>query len=236
MERPRLLLVPQLTELEWPIRSELERWADVAAFDAPGVGSTPPAPRFGREAIADEALAVLDRRGWQRCVLVADEFGSATAALIAHQRPGAVRAIALGHPCLSLRIGGERPSINAEVQKLLGRLVHTSYRMFARHLTQVTQGAYDDAVADAYVERVPMEISIAFYESMLDEEPPIGETLAELDVPLLFARHEGCLMFTPEGWEDAVMAFPHAEVVTTAQKPSGSPAFAEALRAFCAGL
>ena len=39
MTRPRLLLVPLLTELEWdPIRAQLEEWADVASYDLPGVG------------------------------------------------------------------------------------------------------------------------------------------------------------------------------------------------------
>ena len=36
--RPRLLLVPSFTELEWGIRPELEEWAEVVSFDCPGVG------------------------------------------------------------------------------------------------------------------------------------------------------------------------------------------------------
>ena len=39
----RILLVPSLTELEWPIRPLIEEWAEVASFDAPGVGDEPPA-------------------------------------------------------------------------------------------------------------------------------------------------------------------------------------------------
>src|SRR5947199_229500 len=37
MARPRLLLIPSFTELEWTIRPALEEWADVASFDTPGV-------------------------------------------------------------------------------------------------------------------------------------------------------------------------------------------------------
>ena len=41
MIRPRLLLVPAFTELEWGIVDELGRWADVATFDTPGTGAEP---------------------------------------------------------------------------------------------------------------------------------------------------------------------------------------------------
>jgi hypothetical protein len=43
------------------------------------------------------------------------------------------------------------------------------------------------------------------------------------------------MMFTAEGYADAVAAFPRAEAVSTRDKPSASPAFAEALRSFCLG-
>jgi hypothetical protein len=49
----------------------------------------------------------------------------------------------------------------------------------------------------------------------------------------LFSKHEGCLVFTVEGYEDAIAAFPDAEQVTM-QNPSGaSQEFADALRDFC---
>jgi hypothetical protein len=35
LTRPRLLLVPLITELEWVIRPRLEEWAEVATFDVP---------------------------------------------------------------------------------------------------------------------------------------------------------------------------------------------------------
>src|SRR5437899_4376557 len=69
MARPRILLVPNLTELEWLIKPQLEEWAEVASFDAPGVGAEPRPDTLNREAIIRRALAppfagivALDRR------------------------------------------------------------------------------------------------------------------------------------------------------------------------------
>jgi hypothetical protein len=66
--------------------------------------------------------------------------------------------------------------------------------------------------------------------------PETLNRLAARGVPMLFAKHDGCLMFTPEGYADALAAFPDAETFTTPEKPSASPAFAEALRTFCATI
>src|SRR5206468_4692610 len=76
MSRPRLLLVPLLTELEWdPIRPQLEEWAEVASFDVPGVGEEPAAPTLDRETMVQRGLVELERRGWDRCVVAADGMG-----------------------------------------------------------------------------------------------------------------------------------------------------------------
>jgi hypothetical protein len=40
-------------------------------------------------------------------------------------------------------------------------------------------------------------------------------------------------MFTAEGYADAIEAFPAAIAVSTSEKPSASPAFADALHSFC---
>src|SRR4051794_30594531 len=99
--RPRLLLVPQLTELEWLIKPALETWADVATYDAPGVGQEPDAEEFGPGVVAERGLAELDHRGWDRCVLVLDEFGASAGIRLAAKRPEAVQAVAFGHARLS---------------------------------------------------------------------------------------------------------------------------------------
>ena len=62
---------------------------------------------------------------------------------------------------------------------------------------------------------------------------PIGELLANLNTPMLLAKHDGCLVFTPEGYEDLVSSFPDAETVSVENAISASEEFADALRAFC---
>jgi hypothetical protein len=51
-------------------------------------------------------------------------------------------------------------------------------------------------------------------------------------VPLLFAQHEGCLLYTDEGYYDAVAAFPEARRCVTEKTCSADPGFAEAVRKF----
>jgi hypothetical protein len=50
---------------------------------------------------------------------------------------------------------------------------------------------------------------------------------------LLLAQHKGCLLYTDEGFDEAVAALPHAHSVKVGDKPSTSREFASALRAFC---
>jgi pimeloyl-ACP methyl ester carboxylesterase len=230
MQRPRLLLVPEICELEWTIRPQLEEWAEVAGFDAPavsGAGSTDPT------AMAARGLDELDERGWESCVIVADEFGAAGAARLTALRPEAVEGLALGHACLSYDTQGERPPVNAAVLDGLAQVARGDYRSFARHMTQATQGAYGDAVAEAFVSRVPQRISLEVFERYRTTRVDIAADLRGLDAPLLFAEHRDCIMFTREGFQDAVAAFPAATRVSVRDKPSASPEFAEALEAFC---
>jgi pimeloyl-ACP methyl ester carboxylesterase len=239
VEHPRLLLVPQVCALDWQIASQLSEWAEVATYDAPGVGDEPLAGEIDRQAIARRGLDELDRLGWERCVLVADEFGVPTALLLARMRPEAVAGLALGHACLSHDVGGDRPPVSEGVLALLVQVAHNDHRTWARHLTQVTQGAYDDDLVERYLERVPPKIAAQFGRVMQDSDPSMRETLEQFaarGVPMLFARHDGCLMFTPEGYADATAAFPAAVTVSTSEKPSASPAFAEALHSFCLAL
>jgi hypothetical protein len=154
LSRPRLLLFPLVTELEWVIRPELEQWADVATFDLPGVGAEPPVERLDRRVIIDRSLLELDRRGWDSYILVADA------------------------PALPT----------------------------------------------------------AVWEINLRDSEPFGDLIREVGVPLLFAKHEGCLGHTDEGFEEAVTAFPEARAVSVPTAPSVSEEFAEALRQFCADI
>lgn len=244
MARPRLLLVPEITELEWVIRPQLEEWAEVAAYDPPGVGAEPlseeqiEAVRSGerrvRDLIVNRGLEELDRRGWDRFFLVADTWGNATAARIAHERRGAVQGIALGHACLSYEMEGDRAPVNREIWAALRQLLQQDHRQFIRFgIVQATRGAIDEELADRMLERLPdREVVEVFWEALGSESEPIGEMLREVSCPLLFAQHVGCIVFPGEGFEDAVAAFPEARVVR-ASGTSNSEEFAEALREFC---
>jgi pimeloyl-ACP methyl ester carboxylesterase len=231
--RPRLLLVPSSTELEWRIRPQLEEWAEVAAFDAPGIGSEPAVEAPGPDATVERGLAEVDRRGWERYVVVGDEFGAFNAARLAAARPAAVQAIALGHPALSLRTAGPRAPINGQVHEALVQVLRVDYRSYARALTQVTRGAYDDEAADRYVERVPWELEREYIAAYFKGDPQLELLLAALDVPLLLVEHRDCAMWRPEAFEDIRAAFPHARTGRVDVKPSASPDFAEMLHEFC---
>jgi len=101
MSRPRLLLIPEFTELTWTIKPQLAEWAEVASYDPPGVGAEPlpkgDVSSLTREVIADRGLAELDRLGWDRCFLLADSWGIPVAVSIAERRPGSILGMALGH-------------------------------------------------------------------------------------------------------------------------------------------
>ena len=237
MPRPRILLLPYTTEIEWPIRPRLEEWADVATFDAPGVGDGTPVEEVGPHVLAPRALKELDRRGWPDCVVAADEFAAVAAVALAARAPDRVAGLALGHPVMRYETDGPAPSIHGEVMSVFVQLSRLDYRSYLRGLTQLTQGAYDDGYVDEYIRRVPREVDTA-YTGAIPEimQERVGDRLRELGKPLLLVEHEGCLAFSKEGWDEMVAAFPEAATASTEVKPSTSAEFADALREFCAGL
>ena len=231
---PQLLLVPGYSELEWVIRPKLEEWAEVAAFDAPGVGDEEAPTTYDISAVVERAAAEVDRRGWRSCVIAADEFAIAAAVKFASRHPEAVRGIALGHACLSFRADVDPPAVNAEVRAAFSQVAELDDRTFIRHLTQITQGFYGEELADQMLERIPTGVAQAYLrDSMADAGDWIEDALRDLRKPLLLAQHDPCLLFTKEGYKAAVAAFPDAERVTCREKPTVSPRFANALRDFC---
>ncbi len=244
-ERPRILLVPTITELEWLIRPLLEEWADVASYDPPGVGEEPASESPLFDAVAERGMAELDRRGWSRCVVVADEFGIGSALRIARAHPEVPQGLALGHACLSLRREGERAPLNGDVFDAFMQLMKVDYRTFVHQDLQIWDPrrggggsrAFDrEELAERWLERVPPErvrVLADRIEAELDALGDFGPTLRELGVPMLFVEHEGCVAFTSEGYEDAVAAFPEARTLRLPVAPNASREFAEALREFC---
>ena len=235
MPRPRILLVPHLSELDWRIKPLLEEWAQVASFDAPGVGDEPPPDAFTTEAVIERGVAELDRLEWDRCVVVGDELGADIAVHLAAAVPGRLDALALGHACVRFRRQGERPTISPEVMAAMVQMARIDYRSYARMLIHFSRGAYDDELVDRYIERVPGSVATAYLEAFLERQvdEDFAPALRRLGVPLLLAEHRGCLLFTREGYEEAVAAFPKAARASFDLKPSASPEFAETLRSFC---
>jgi pimeloyl-ACP methyl ester carboxylesterase len=238
MDRPRLLLVPNLTEIEWLNRKAIEEWADVASYDAPGVGDEAPVDDFGSDAIARRGVEEIERRGWDRCFVVADEFGVAAALRLATSTPQAVQGIALGHARLSNGVDGDRAPINREVHSASSSLIQRDPRMFVHQLFRMTggesmHGGYAASMVEEYMGRVPAELMLPFWESRPAEGVDFVADLQALDVPMLLAQHRGCLLFTQEGFEDVVSAFPDAHAVRVDDKPSTSVEFAGVLREFC---
>jgi hypothetical protein len=104
-------------------------------------------------------------------------------------------------------------------------------------MTQFTQGAFDEETSQRIVARFPpMAIASKVWESNIDRDEPIGELLRKLDVPMLLAKHEGCLVFTAEGYEDAIRAMPEAHRTIVSRTSTASDEFAAALKDFCEGV
>jgi hypothetical protein len=251
VDPPRLLLVPSFTELEWGIRPALEDWAEVAAFDMPGVGTEPlpagiePDPSRAAELLslwrgagAKRGLEEVERRGWERFVVVTDSHGAPTAVRLARTRSGAVLGLAIGHASLSHVTEGERAPMNRSIWEVMVQLARQGGEAFVRHgIAQATRGGISEDVAQQMLERFPdMELVAATVEALGHDPEPIGDHLASLGVPLLLAKHEGCLGRTDEGFEDIVAAFPDAHAVICPETCSASPAFVDALREFCEGI
>jgi hypothetical protein len=249
--KPRLLLVPSFTELEWGIRPLLDRWAETESFDPPGVGgdtfrleaNAAPGDHGGalgrwRSASAERALERTRRRGWKRFVVVGDSHGLPTAIRVAQSSPGAVAGLALGHASLSSSTVGERAPMQTGVWDALIELARQGNEALVRHgIAQMTRGGVSDELAGQMIERFPdMDVVTQVLEAIRREPEPIGDALAGLGVPLLLAKHEGCLARTDEGFEDIVAAFPDSDVAICSETCTASPTFASALERFCRGL
>jgi hypothetical protein len=251
VSRPRLLLVPFVTELEYEkLRPQIDSWAELATYDPPGIGAEPAndvlavGPRSAdpgellaryREAIALRGIEEAERAGWDRFFLVSDSYGNGTAVRIAELAKGRVLGLALGHATLVRTGEGERPTIVREVFDAMGMLLRTDRESFiAAAVAQLTQGAVDTELAQRWLERFPDSETVnAIWDALAATTEPLDERLASLGLPLLAGEHVGCLVETREGFEDFAAAFPRAKTVACPQACLADPAFAEALREFC---
>jgi pimeloyl-ACP methyl ester carboxylesterase len=242
VSRPRLLLVPEFTEIEWDvIRPHLEEWAEVASYDPPGVGAEPlpegDPESFGPELFAERGVDELASRGWDRFFVVADGWGIPSAVRIARERREGVQGIALGHARLSHRREGERAPVNGELVAALTQLISQDYDAFVRYgIAQATKGSISEEMAQRMIERFPKDLMALGWERITGDDTPIEPILREIDRPLLLAKHEGCLVSTEDGFEDAVAAFPDAPTFVSQDAPTVNPAYADALRSFCGAV
>jgi pimeloyl-ACP methyl ester carboxylesterase len=233
--KPRLLLVPEFTELEWStIRPRLEEWAEVASYDPPGVGEEPRAERLDSRVIVDRGLAELDQLGWDHYFLATDGWGIPSMLGLALARRESVLGVVLGHAKLSHRRDGDRPPVNGAVYEALTELIRTDHEAFIRHgIAQATGGSVSEDLAERMIERFPQDLMVAGWEAITSDDADIGALLGQLDCPLLFANHVGCLGSTQEGFDDAAAAFPNAKTVKVKDAPLSSAEFAAAVRDFC---
>jgi pimeloyl-ACP methyl ester carboxylesterase len=234
--RPRLLLIPEFTELQWTIRPKLGEWADVRSFDPPGVGEEPrPAELAGltRQVLVDRAIEEIDHAGWDGFYVAADGWSVSVAVRLAMQRPEAVQGVALGHAALSSNRSGPRAPINGDLYAAMNQLIENDAPAFIRYaIVQSTAGSIDEDVAEQMMGRIPAE-DIGEGWALLTAEESWEEEFPRLELPVLLAKHQGCLMNTDEGFEDAAAALPKARAITVPSAPCTSPEFADALRSFC---
>jgi pimeloyl-ACP methyl ester carboxylesterase len=238
MDRPRLFLIPEFTELTWTIKPQLSEWADVVSYDPPGVGVEPlpegDIASMSRHVVVERGLEKLDALGWDRFFILADGWGDAAAARIAAARRPSVLGMALGHAALSASREGERPAINAAVYDAMTQLLRQDREAFIRYgIAQSTAGSVSDELAQRMIDRFPKELLLVGWERWTAQDEDVGVILKELDVPLLLAKHEGCLMSTEEGFDDAVAALSPSRAISVPASPSTSEQFAVAVREFC---
>ena len=235
--RPQLLLVPSISELEWgQIRPLLEEWADVAAYDLPGLGG--PAPEvLDISATVTAGARELERRGWDEAIIVGDQFGSGLAVLVAEGWEGTVRGLALGHACLRYTREGPRPAISPIAADFQLQLTRLGRPQADQMFLQGIEMTYGPDVAAGIRARLSPTFTQQYTEVLLaNQDLDLEPILRKLAAPLLFAQHKECGLWMPEGFEDAVAAFPEARTLVVDENPGSSPEFAEALREFAFSL
>ena len=230
--RPRVLYVPIFGGFEAvPFARLTAGWADVESFDTPGAGVRRDQPPGTIEAAAAAGSERLDELGWDRAVLVCDSHGQATGVELALNDPR-VAGLCISHAAPRYTTEGDRAPLNEAVYAAAVQLLGTDLRSFGHALTQLTQGNVDDEWVDAFLADVPRATARARTEHLYGCE--LVSRLSGTEVALLLARHVGCMLWTAEGYDDALAAVPHARTVECETVPLGSEPFADAVRSLCA--
>jgi hypothetical protein len=237
-EKPRLLLVPSMSELEWGrILPLLEEWAEVATYDLLGLGETESSQPLDVASSVAFGVEELERRAWSTAIIVGDQFGSALAVLVAEAWGGHVRGLALGHACLTFTRDGPRPAISAIAADFQLQLTRLGRAQADQMFLQGVEMTYGADVAEGIRARLSPNFTQQYAQLLLDnQEIDLEPRLRGLGVPLLFAQHKECGLWMPEGFEDAVAAFPDARTLVTEENPGSSEEFAAELREFATAV
>jgi hypothetical protein len=227
-----VLFVPIFAAFEaGPFTEQNAGWSRVESFDGPGAGSRRDEPAGGVEHMAAAASARLDELGWESCAVVCDSHAQAAAIELA-LTDDRVRGVGISHAAARYSIDGDRAALSPGVHAAAGQLLDSDLRSFARALTQLTQGAIDEHWADRLVEEVPRETMRTGLGQLVGRE--LVSRLAGWEGELLLGLHDGCLMWTREGFDDAASAVPDARTVECDTVPLAHPRFADAIRELCA--
>jgi hypothetical protein len=231
VSKPRLLYVPVSAGREADAVAALADWADVASFDAPGVGANRDLELRGVAGVVDAGRARLDELGWDACGIVCDSHAQAAGIGLALAEPERVTGIFIGHAASRYTVRGPRPALNPSVRDVAQRLLETDYRAFARAVTQMTRGLLDEAQVDAWVAEVPHPVARDIFAELMQEEPELVSRLAGSDLAIVLGRHKDCVIWAPEAFADACADVPDATTVSCAScYATQDPAFLEAVR------
>ena len=232
MSRPHLLYVPLSAAREGAPVTALADWADVASFDAPGVGTNQGLELRGVAGVVDAARARLDELGWDTCGIVCDSHAQAAAIELALAEPDRVKGIFIGHAAARYTVSGPRPALNPGVRDVAQKLLDTNYRAFARAVTQMTRGLSDEALVDAWIAEVPHPVARDIFGDLMQNEPELVSRLAGSDLAIVLGKHRDCVIWAPEAFADACDAVPDATAVSCGScYATQDPAFLAAVRA-----
>lgn len=229
--RARILYVPIFAAFEADQFAEATaEWADVESFDTPGCGERRDEPPCGVEEIAAAGAARLDELGWDTCVAVCDSHAQGAGAELARRDPR-VKGLGMGHAALRYDIDEQRPALSPAVHSAAARLLDSDYKSFAHAITQMTQGAFGEEWIAPFVEQVPREVARDRLGGLPGQE--LASRLSGEEIELLLARHVGCVLWTSEGFQDALSVLPEATAVDCETVPLSDPAFHAAMRELC---
>lgn len=196
----------------------------VLLADLPGMGDAPPLPRrYGIDALAEAAVAVLDATGFDRAFVVAASYATPIAYRLAQRWPGRVDRLVLAGVMPDIP-----PHLRTRTAHSLGLLASGARDAFA---TEVVSGLMcGDASADVARRAVVARLLLGQLRRMtpLDEARYVENTARLLEHPPLDLAHpppvptlvftgEHDVYTTPAGCRAVAEALPDAEFTTIAR-------------------